>query len=158
MCQGDDSSDRGLTDRATCLRCASSSLCPYSRFSQQELWAEIKQRLDDMAGRARKTPREFVWNAQEQRALLNVICHYGQVAGNWQQSYSHSGWRCGKCEGGDFDCHSPRCPKRECPVDHDCLGGLQPVTVYIDPSSIPSMGLPYRDPRDMPWHPRKEGE
>ncbi len=57
----------------SCRRCGSGEKCVYATWSAAYIWLEIEQRLREVAKNT-----DAVWNCDQQRAILNLLWHYGQ--------------------------------------------------------------------------------
>ena len=59
------------TIEQSCMVCSSHQKCPYTRWSTDYIWLEVKQRLERLA-----SSDDVVWNVNAQRAILNLMWHY----------------------------------------------------------------------------------
>lgn len=101
---------------------------------QNEIQADLEARVEALVGALRThggfhAPEVCPDRDRPRRpkAKPGTTCFYCEPA----LSSPRSGWRCGKCDGGDFPCHSPRCPKRECPMP-DYVGNPPQKTILAD--------------------------
>lgn len=62
-----------MLDEQSCRLCARGAGCPFVGLGMEKLWQEISTRLHRLG-----LSTDPVWNATEERHILNAIWHYRQ--------------------------------------------------------------------------------